>query len=60
VKKYVKYLVLISLVILLGIGMHFFPSNIVPMSMLVAWVSFVAAAFAITEKIVSMFFKSAP
>jgi hypothetical membrane protein len=60
VKKYVKYLVLISLAILLGIGIHSFPTNIIPMSMLVAWVFFVAAAFAIAEKIVGRFSKSRP
>jgi hypothetical protein len=38
VKKYFKYLVLTSLAILLGFGMRFFKSNIIPMSMLVAWV----------------------
>ncbi len=55
-KKSVKYLVLISLAVLLGIGIHFFASNIIPMSMIVAWVFFVAAAFAIGE----MFFGSPP
>jgi len=58
VGKYVKYLVLISLVILLGLGMRFFESYIIPMSIIVAWVFFVAGAFAIGEKIVGRFFKS--
>ena len=56
--KYVKYLVLISLAIILGIGVLFFESNIIPMSMIVAWVFFVAGAFAIGEKIVGRLFRS--
>ena len=44
--------------ILLGIGMPFFEGNIMPMSMIVAWVFFVAGAFAIGEKIVGKLFKS--
>jgi len=52
VKKYFKYLVLASLVILLGFGMYFFESNIIPISMIVAWVLLAAGAFAIVEKIV--------
>ena len=54
-KKYVKYLVLGSLALLLGLGVHFFPGNIIPMSMIVAWVFFVAGAFAIGEKIIVRF-----
>ena len=57
-KKYFKYLVLTSLVILLGFGMYFFESNIIPVSVLVAWVFFVAGAFAIGEKIVGRLFRS--
>jgi hypothetical protein len=58
VKKYLKYLVLISFAILLGFGMRFFESNIIPMAMLVAWVFFVAGAIAVGEKIVGRLFKS--
>ncbi len=54
-KKYFKYLVLAALVILLGVGMYFFQSNIIPIAMIVTWVFFVAGAFAIAEKIVGRF-----
>jgi hypothetical protein len=48
------------LAILLGIGIHFFSTNIIPMSMLVAWVFFVAAAFAIGEMIFGRLFWRVP
>ena len=54
-KKYFKYLVLAALVILLGVGMYFFQSNIIPIAMIVTWVFFVAGAFAIGEKLVGRF-----
>jgi hypothetical protein len=48
----IKYLVLIALAILVGLGIHFFPDNIIHVSMLVAWVFIIAAVFAVGEKIV--------
>lgn len=48
----IKYLALIALVILVGLGIHFFPGNIIPVSMIVAWVFIVTATFAVGEKII--------
>jgi hypothetical protein len=48
----IKYFALITLVILVGLGIHFFPSNIIPVSMIVTWVFIVAAIFAAGEKII--------
>ena len=45
----IKYLALIALVILVGLSIHFFPDNIIPVSMIFAWVFFVAAIFAVGE-----------
>jgi hypothetical protein len=58
VQKYVKYLVLIALAVLLGLGLFFFQGNIIPMSMIVAWVLIVAGAFAIGETIVGRLSRS--
>jgi hypothetical protein len=60
VKKYAKYLVLSSLALLLGLGVYHLEllSYVVQMSELVAWVLFVAGAFAIGEKIVGRLFGS--
>ena len=59
-KKYAKYLVLSSLALLLGLGVYHLEllSYVVQMSELVAWVLFVAGAFAIGEKIVGRLFGS--
>ncbi len=56
-EKYIKYLVLTSLVILLGCGVYVFERYIVPMSVLVVLVFFVVGAFAIGEKIVGKSFR---
>ena len=48
----IKYVALIALVILVGLGIHFFPDNIITVSMIIAWVFIVSAIFAVGEKII--------
>jgi hypothetical protein len=58
VQKYFKYLVLIPLLILVGLGAYYFEDDVLPMSLLVVWVLIVATVFAVAEKIVGWYLTS--